>query len=151
PCRDASSRRGPSRTEIAFGYSLSCETPPPVLDDPKTHDGKKELRDPDLGASNRERQAPSLRAVVGRQPPRAAAVKTGSHPCRSFSRARLWRALELGVPLVACGLLALAAPAVRAKEAATSGRLYAVATENETVSRTALRVLERGGNAVDAA
>jgi gamma-glutamyltranspeptidase/glutathione hydrolase len=48
-------------------------------------------------------------------------------------------------------LLALGMPALPASGAPVGGRNYAVATENETVSRTALRVLERGGNAVDAA
>lgn len=47
--------------------------------------------------------------------------------------------------------LSLGMPTLHASGAPVGGRNYAVATENETVSRTALRVLERGGNAVDAA
>ncbi|HEX4339816.1 MAG TPA: gamma-glutamyltransferase family protein [Polyangiaceae bacterium] len=48
--------------------------------------------------------------------------------------------------------LALTTPTLRAlSKAPVSGRNYAVATENETVSRTAIGVLEHGGNAIDAA
>jgi gamma-glutamyltranspeptidase / glutathione hydrolase len=47
--------------------------------------------------------------------------------------------------------LVAAAPEVHAAPRSSSGRSYAVATENETASRAALRALEHGGNAVDAA
>jgi gamma-glutamyltranspeptidase/glutathione hydrolase len=53
--------------------------------------------------------------------------------------------------VAAAAFLALSAPELRAANTAVSGSHYAVATENETVSRTALRVLEHGGNAIDAA
>ncbi|HVW26285.1 MAG TPA: gamma-glutamyltransferase [Polyangiaceae bacterium] len=65
---------------------------------------------------------------------------------RAASRAPL-----LGVALGLSGFLFLSTPKLKAFAPATSGRNYAVATENETVSRTALGVLEHGGNAVDAA
>src|SRR6185503_2756028 len=61
------------------------------------------------------------------------------------------RVLELAGGVVAFAALVATAPELRAKEAVNSGKLYAVSSENETVTRAALRVLGRGGNAVDAA
>jgi gamma-glutamyltranspeptidase / glutathione hydrolase len=48
-------------------------------------------------------------------------------------------------------LLATAVPSLDAVGKPAAGSRFAVATENESVSRAALRVMDRGGNAIDAA
>ena len=61
-------------------------------------------------------------------------------------------AVKIGALAGLCALLAFSVPTLRAEsKTPVAGRNYAVATENATVSRTAIGVLERGGNAVDAA
>jgi gamma-glutamyltranspeptidase/glutathione hydrolase len=78
-----------------------------------------------------------------------------SHHARAVAHRTFPRALArmpfFGVAAGLSAFLFLSTPTLKALAPSVTGRNYAVATENETVSRTAIGVLEHGGNAVDAA
>lgn len=81
--------------------------------------------------------------------PRTGGAENGKQPCAE--RFSLGEGLGAVTLLAALSVLVGEAPEVQAAPRSVSGRSYAVATENETVSRAAIRAMEHGGNAVDAA